>query len=187
MPFLLPSTHIHFSHDRSNWSSPSFSSTTEIKKKYKSTDDWILTARFLTQIWNFLYETKQAAISLISYSHALLWSRNNSVDNAARLLARRPSNFGSILGSGNRYFSTPKRPYRPWDALSFPFSGYQRLFPQVQRPGPEADHSPTMLTIRGAIPPFPPIRLHGVYMGKLYLPLRTATARQTVVLFFSSR
>jgi len=123
---------------------------------YKSTDDWILTAQFLTQIRNFLYETKQAAISLIPHSPTLLWSRNNSVDNAARLLARRPSNFGSILGCGNRYFSSPKRPDRPWEALSFLFSGYQRLFPRRKRPGPEADNSPTRLTIRGAIPPFPP-------------------------------
>jgi len=148
-------------------------------KKYKSKDDRILIAHFLTRIWNFLYETKQAAVSLISYRPTLLRSRNNSVDNAARLLARRPSNFSSILDSGNRHFSSPKHPDRPWDALSFLFSGYQRLFQRLKRPGPEADHSPTRLTILGAKPPFPHT-LTWRRQGKLYLLLRTVTARQKV-------
>jgi hypothetical protein len=118
-------------------------------KTYKSIDDRILIAQFLTQMWNFLYEIKQAAISLISLRPTLSRSRNNSVDIAARLRA-------TSYDSGNRFLSSPKSPDRPWDTLSFLFSGYQGLFPRIKRPGPEADHSPPRLTIRGAIPPFPP-------------------------------
>jgi len=136
-------------------------------KAYKSTDDQILNAQFLTQIWKFLYETKHAAISLISYRPTLLRSRNNSVDNAARLLARRSSNFGSILGSGNRYFFSPKLPDRHWDALSFLFGGYQGLFLRGKAAGAwswplpyKVNYTPPSYTA------IPPIRLHGFDRGE---------------------
>ena len=46
------------------------------------------------------------------------------------------------LASGKRFFSSPKCPYRPWDAPSLLFSGYQASFPRLKWPGCEVNHSP---------------------------------------------
>jgi hypothetical protein len=43
---------------------------------------------------------------------------------------------------GLRIFTSPSRPDRLWGPPNLLFKGYRELFPEVRRPGREADHSP---------------------------------------------
>lgn len=50
---------------------------------------------------------------------------------------------GSTPGGGRRYFYSPRCPVRFWGSPGLLFSGYRGSFVGGERPGHEADHSPS--------------------------------------------
>jgi hypothetical protein len=54
-------------------------------------------------------------------------SQEHSVGMVTKLWARRLGNSGSIFGTGERFSSSPHRPYRKYGPSNFLYSGYQTL------------------------------------------------------------
>jgi hypothetical protein len=88
----------------------------------------------------------------------IMTNRSSSGSVVTRLQSGRPG-FDSRRGQGFILFATASRPL---------LGPTQPLFPEVNQPGLEADHSPLSnadLRMRGALPPLP-IRLHGQCLVK---------------------
>jgi hypothetical protein len=54
--------------------------------------------------------------------------RDTSAGIANRLWARRPRNWGSIPGGGQKHFSSPKGPDQPWGQPSLLYNGHRGCF-----------------------------------------------------------
>jgi hypothetical protein len=84
-------------------------------------------------------------------------SRDSSVGTATGLQARRPRNQGSNPSKGKTFFSCPYRQDRLWSLPGLPLLP-GLLYPTVNRPGREADHSLSSsaeVMNDGAVPPLP--------------------------------
>ena len=66
------------------------------------------------------------------------------------------------------------RPDRPWGPPSLLYDGYLVSFPAVKRPGRGVDHPPHLvprLKKEYSYTSTPPLGLHGLFLGDLYLPI----------------
>jgi hypothetical protein len=79
-------------------------------------------------------------------------SRRSRVGKASTLWAGRS---GVWIPVGTRFIFSPKRPDRLWEPPKLLFSGYQSIFPGINKPGREVNNSPHLLPrlwVSGSLP-----------------------------------